>query len=104
MTNLLIGPAVVNLVGIVENDSWAASLVITANGSPLDLTGLTITAKLITSAGAFPIAITVTDAANGEVTISQDDAPLVGVGQWAMRIGSRTYFMGSVTGLKDILS
>lgn len=103
MANIILGPATVNLVGIVENDAWSAQLVLTSDGVPIDLTGLTITAKIITDDQIYSITATVTDAVNGKLTISQNDAPRIGVARWAMRIGTRTYFEGSVTGKKDVL-
>lgn len=104
MANIILGPAMVNLVGIVENDAWSAELILTSDGVPVNLTGLTIVAKIITDEQSYPITATVTDALAGRLTISQSDAPRISVAQWAMRIGTRTYFEGSVTGKKDVLA
>lgn len=104
MANIILGPAMVNLVGIVENDAWSAELILTSDGVPVNLTGLAIVAKIITDEQSYPITATVTDAAAGRLTISQNDAPRISVAQWAMRIGTRTYFEGSVTGKKDVLA
>ena len=104
MANIILGPATVNLVGIVENDAWSAELVLTSDGVPVDLTGLAIVAKIITDEQSYPITATVTSAVDGRLTISQNDAPKINVAQWAMRIGTRTYFEGSVTGKRDVLA
>lgn len=104
MANIILGPATVNLVGIVENDAWSAQLILTSDGVPINLTGLAITAKIITDEQTYPITATVTDAVNGKLTISQNDAPRIRTAQWAMRIGTRTYFEGSVTGRRDVLA
>lgn len=104
MPNLLVGPTVLNLVGVVQNDDWSVDLLITADSAPVDLTGLSVSAKIVTPEAAYSLAVAVTDPAGGAVTVSQASAPYVGVGKWALRIGSRTYLMGSVTGIRDALA
>lgn len=102
--NVNLGPAVVNLVGIVENDDWAIAIALTAGGDPYDLTAAVISAKLKTKTTSYPLTAVVTDALGGLLTVSQADAPtLPGGSRWALRINARTLLAGTVTGIGDVL-
>jgi hypothetical protein len=105
MTDVSLGPAAVNLKGIVENDAWSIALTLTAGGDPYDLTGATIVAKMKLSSGSVVLTTNVTDAPGGMLTVSQADAPLIGSGgKWALRINGRTIIGGGVSGAADVLA
>lgn len=105
MSDVLFGPAVVNLVGIVQNDSWTIALTLTSGDSPFDLTGATIAAKMVTAASSYVLTVVVTDELNGMLTISQTTAPSIDPSSaWAMRINGRTILTGNVSGMVDVLA
>lgn len=106
MTDVTLGPAAVNLKGIVANDAWSIALTLTSGGSPLDLTGATIVAKIKADADtSHTLTTEVTDAAGGELTVSQAAAPTIPSGaKWALRINGRTLMGGSVSGKEDVLA
>lgn len=105
MTEVGLGPATVNLTGIVQNDSWSLAFTLTAGGLPYDLTGATIVAKLVLAdTTKINLGISVTDAAAGEMTVSCTAAPLIdGDAQWALRVNARTMMSGYADGIADIL-
>jgi hypothetical protein len=104
MTDIPLTPATVNLIGIVQNDSWSVNLVITNGTAPYNLTGATIVSKISTSAGSYPLTVTVTDAVNGKLTLSMTSSPLIPYGStWALRINARTLMEGTATGMADVL-
>lgn len=104
MTDVSFGPAPVNLTGIVQNDSWSVAVGLKADGAPYDLTGLECVASMKVGSANVPIVVTITDADAGQFTLSQTEAPLIGVGgRWALRVGTRTMLAGTVTGKPDVL-
>lgn len=104
MTDVSLGPATVNLKGIVENDNWSIALTLTSGADPYDLTGATIVAKMKLAEETVDLTAAVTDAVNGKLTVSQTDAPLIKNGQWALRINHRTVMSGKVSGVGDVLA
>lgn len=106
MTDVSLGPAVVNLKGIVENDNWSIALTLTSGGQPYDLTGAVIVAKLKPKTGtSINLTTNVTDPTNGKLTVSQTAAPLIEDGsKWALRINNRTIMSGTVKGTADVLA
>lgn len=67
-----LGPAAVDLIGIRAGDRNLISMTIHSKGTPLDLTGKTITAQARatpTSSTALDSVVTIVDAAAGQLTI-----------------------------------
>lgn len=106
MSDVKLGPAQVNLVGIVQNDSWSLALTITVSGTAMDLTGQTINAAIKDGSVSYPLTVAVTNATGGQLTLSQAKAPAFGnySATWALRVGGRTIISGGVSGTGDILS
>lgn len=103
MADLSLTAAVLNLNGIVENDSWSIDLTITSDGSPMDLTGATVVAKILAAEVSYPLTTAIADAAGGKLTVSMTQSPLIEYGTWALRVNDRTMVRGSVNGLPDVL-
>lgn len=104
--NVSLGPAAVNLLGIVENDDWAIALTLTTGVDPYDLTGATVTAKIKPTTGtSYTLTTVITDDVGGQLTVSQSGAPLITSGaKWSLRINARTIMSGSVNGTADVLA
>lgn len=105
MTDVTLGPAVVNLKGIVENDNWSIPITLTSGGTPVNLTGAVLVAKIKTSAASIPLTAVVTGALAGELTVSLTDSPAIGSSaKWALRINNKTWLAGSASGVADVLA
>lgn len=101
-----LGPATVNFTDMVANDSWTVGLTLSVNGTAMDLTGQTITAKMKIGSTSYPITVTVTNAAAGQLTLSMTTSPTIPTSPavWALRVGARTMLEGTVTGRADVLA
>ena len=68
-----LAPACINLSGVRAGDSNQVTVTVTAGGTPVDLTGMTIESQVRAAATDASVAltavVTVTDAANGIVTV-----------------------------------
>lgn len=103
MTAISFGPSQLDLKGIIEADSWLLSISLTVSGAPYNLTGLTCTAQARTDTAVFPITVVVTNAAAGQLTISQSPAPLMSSGTWGLKVGTRTLIVGSIVGIARVV-
>lgn len=104
MTDVNLGPAEVNLDGIVEHDAWSLAVTLTDGTTPYNLTGLTCTASILLGDGTHsPITVTVTNAVAGQFTLAQTSAPAIYTCPWALRVGTRTMLAGSISSQRDVL-
>lgn len=105
MTDVNLGPAEVNLTGIVEHDAWSLAVTLSNGTTPYNLTGLTCTASILLGDGTHSaIAVAVTNAAAGQLTLSQATAPQIYTSPWALRVGTRTMLAGTISSRRDVLT
>lgn len=103
VTEVSMGPARVDIAGLVEGDSWTLSFSLATGGVPYNLTGLTIVSCIRCGKTDYPITVNVTSAINGQLILSQMAAPLVSGASWALRVGTRTMVQGGISTQPKVL-